>query len=209
MTDTYTLTKMDIAALRSANRLVIHYNSDHPDLNGAQAIQENRPTEKDPYAQDVNYCIPIPTVLRHSDGIFGRAASTTGVRAFAHIYLYPKNAKGNGGDTHYPSDTIIGLLKAGDRVRLYFDADGHNCGFIVGANMHADTLYLLVERGDPDKKPQRMHFVLDQTVCLNNTARMVQGVPVSDRYKEQRADVRKRHGYEYNLGHSDAEYTLT
>ncbi len=194
-TEPYTLTKIDIAALRQANRLIVHFNQDIPERTGVRLIKENRPTERDPFAQDIEHHLPAPVTV-HNRQSWSNDLPERGVRAFGHIYLYPPMR--NSGDMLYCNDTIISLLRAGDRIRFRFDADGGNCGFIVGANLHADALYLIVERGDADK-PKRLAFVLDHSVCLDNSARMVRGIPVSDQYKNDRERVRKAHGYEYSL----------
>ena len=76
----------------------------------------------------------------------------------------------HGGPYNAVWTTIVGLLRAGDRVTLAFGADAHNNGYVYSANLHADELRLLVER---DGKPT-MTFLIKVSVCADNTARMVQ-----------------------------------
>ena len=44
-----TLTRLDIAALRKADRLCVHFNGRDPGKNIVRAIKDNRPSEANPY----------------------------------------------------------------------------------------------------------------------------------------------------------------
>src|SRR5215510_11663806 len=52
----YTLTKMDVAALRAADTLCVHLTKDRPGL--VRAIKRANVTERNPFAQDAEHIIP-------------------------------------------------------------------------------------------------------------------------------------------------------
>jgi hypothetical protein len=74
--------------------------------------------------------------------------------------------------------TVAGLLKAGDALSVRFVADGRASGYLqnaevvrghgAGSALYADALYLDVQRG-----ARKLTFLLQVSVCPDNTARMV------------------------------------
>jgi hypothetical protein len=67
--------------------------------------------------------------------------------------------------------TVVQLLRVGDTLRLEFRTDDATNGYVKDAHLHADELYLRVERGDgPTRK--RFYFLLDVSICPSNSARM-------------------------------------
>lgn len=74
--------------------------------------------------------------------------------------------------------TVVAFLKPGDVLRLNWYADAMTSGYVKesvttvegsrGCNLHADALYLRVQRGE-----KRFAFLLDVSVCPSNTARMI------------------------------------
>ncbi len=79
--------------------------------------------------------------------------------------------------------TIAQSLKAGDVLTLRWSADNFRNGYVEGARitekdeyrgmeLHADALYLEVTRGE-GRKRRKLVFLLDVSVCVDNTARMV------------------------------------
>lgn len=170
----YTLTKIDIAALREANRIVISYNesSDQYRKTGVRLIRDAKKTEKTPFAEDVEHTFeacPV-SVARHG-------LDVTGVTAFAHIYFYPSQ--------HTPESTIAAMLRAGDQIEFRFMPDEHTNGYVAAAGLHADVLLLCVVRGK-----QRLTFEIESCVSPNNQARMIRGIPDSRSYRENGARCR-------------------
>ena len=49
----YILTRIDIAALLKADRMVVHYNGGNVTESRIYAVKEKRPSETDPFATDV------------------------------------------------------------------------------------------------------------------------------------------------------------
>jgi hypothetical protein len=56
----YILTRIDIAALLKADRMVVHYNGGNVTESRIYAVKEKRPSETDPFATDVTYNLSIP-----------------------------------------------------------------------------------------------------------------------------------------------------
>jgi hypothetical protein len=166
--ETYQLTKLDVAALRKADRLYVAFNGPKPELTRLEAVKENRPTETDPYPQDLCHEIKIPvTVCGY--GFHGSLSSylteeeQSRVVASTFIYLYHSQCTA--------ASTIINLLKAGDLVRLQFVAD-NNSEVMRSAGMHSDVLQLFVARGS-----KQMVFWLDDSIGPDNSARMIRHLP--------------------------------
>jgi hypothetical protein len=171
MTETYILTKMDIAALRKADRLCVHFNGRDPDKNLVQAIKENRPSEANPYAQDIEYRIAMPVKCRAYDGLCGyvSAEDIKAVTCFAHIGFHHSQ--------HTPASTIVQMLRAGDEAWFEFTGDAHTTDAMDRhGEFHGDELTLHVERG-AGKARKHLKFVMDYAICRDNSARMVRGLP--------------------------------
>src|ERR1700693_5470600 len=107
------LSKMDISALRKATHLSVHYLA--ADDTKVRAIKENRPSEKEPFAQDIEYVMPIPVTIQYS---YGRDSS----RAICHelLWLYPEQ--------HCHASSVLATLKAGDGIAFVFYPDAHTNG---------------------------------------------------------------------------------
>ena len=171
MIETYTLTKMDIAALRKADRLSIHFNGRDPDKNIVRAIKDNRPSEANPYAQDIEHRIAIPIRCRayNGHGDYVSAEDIKAVTCFAHVYFYHAQ--------HTAASTIVQMLRAGDEAWFEFIGDGHTTyAMDERGEFHGDELVLHVERGE-GKARKHLEFVMDHGTCLDNSARMVRGLP--------------------------------
>jgi hypothetical protein len=69
--------------------------------------------------------------------------------------------------------TCTQLLRIGDTLKIEFRGDHGTNGLCKDANLHADELYLRVERGEGTNR-KRLYFLLDAQVSLSNSARMVQ-----------------------------------
>jgi hypothetical protein len=154
---------MDIAALRACDRVVVAM--DKPGSNRVYAIKENRPSERDPFAKDIEYCISAPITV-------DRWETPDTARCFAYLNNYRNQL------TH--DSSILALLRAGDGVIFEFCPDYHSNGYIAAAGLHADALTVKVYKGD--KMVAR--YEIDQCCCPDNTARMCRGIPSKDSYYE-------------------------
>ena len=69
------------------------------------------------------------------------------------------------------------MLRAGDEVWLQFTGDAHTTDAMdEHGEFHGDELILHVERG-ADKARKHLEFVMDCGTYLDNSARMVRGLP--------------------------------
>lgn len=157
----YLLTKIDIAALRQADRLVVAFNGGNASMRttGVTAIKEKRPNEADPFAVDVDHRIDAPvSVLHRSDD------SLAGAACFAFVGFYHSQ--------HTHASSVIRTLRAGDEVQFIFAPDYHSTENLRNAGLHADVLLLVVRRDGRTVA----EWELDHVTCPGNTARMCRGV---------------------------------
>ena len=171
MIETHTLTTMDIAALRKADRLCVHFDGRDPDKNMVRAIKDNRPSEANPYAQDIEYRISIPIKCRayNGRGDYVSAEDIKAVTCFAHVSFYHSQ--------HTPASTIVQMLRAGDEAWFEFTGDAHTTYAIdERGEFHGDKLILHIERGT-GKTRKHLEFIMDYGTYRDNSARMVRGLP--------------------------------
>lgn len=164
----YALTKLDLAALRRCDRLVVRI--DGPDETAVHAIKEPERDSTDPFARDVYHVIPAPVRMT---GIMGGVTNDIKrhARCFSMMSLYRSQVNN--------ISSAINTLKTGDKIAFYFYSDYGSNGYAAKAGLHVDALELHVWRGD--KKVAE--FVIDFGCTPNNSARMIKGVPDSDWYK--------------------------
>ncbi len=154
----YTLTAMDLKALRAANDISVHLNARFPD-GRVIACKDNPQYGKDPFAErDIEYVVPIPVTEDK------KAQSN-----FASFGLYR-----HGGFGHAAS--VIDCLKVGDEVSFIFRADGGANQNNAPVGLHVDQLWLHAVRGGK----KRLEFVVCTCICPENTARMCKGVPFTE-----------------------------
>lgn len=156
------LTKFDIAALRKADRVVFaHWPKDG--ASHIRAIKDNRPTEKDPFARDVE--ITIACGFRLTDYSEGNAQITYDASQKGAFTAFEMIHCSHLSDTW---QTIAELLREGDTLTLEWQRDARRCGHLTDAALHGDALDLRVER-----KNARLTFHVDTSISADNTARMV------------------------------------
>ena len=165
----YILTRIDIAALLKADRMVVHYNGGNVTESRIYAVKQKRPSETDPFATDVTYNLSIPIDITgygynglHSTYL--EPEQKLKIKAFAMTNFY------HGQCTE--ESTIIRMLRAGDDVRLEFCASCNN-GHLDQNGLHHDKLFLHVNRGR-----NRFTFLLDDSIGPDNSARMIKGLPM-------------------------------
>ena len=168
------LTKMDIAALKHADCLCVHITKDGTIV---RAIKRNPRTEKQPFATDLEHVIPATVGL---EGLRGRDELAAGrVTAFASVNLYPTQK--------HTACLILQTLRAGDELTFSFWPDAGTNGYVAAAGLHADCLYLHVRRNGK----QIANWHLADSICPDNSARMVRGVPNSASYEKDAAEARR------------------
>lgn len=174
----YTLTAIDVAAMRQADRLVVAFNDHDNSLRktSVRLVKDARRTDKTPFATDQEHELvdcPIRVIDRFD---------TKGVVAFSHVSLFHTQ--------HSPSSTIVRSLRVGDQIEFNFYPDCHTNGYVAAAGLHADVLLLYVYRGEGNKQ-RRLEYEIDSGISPNNTARMIRGIPESNSYRRDGARVRR------------------
>jgi hypothetical protein len=157
------ITKTDIAAIRSADTLCVHLNKTNS--TGLIRLIKGRDRAK-PFSEDQEYVLPCSVELH---GYNHRTAIENGAQCFAHVYLFHSQ--------HTPVSCIMNTLRAGDEVTFVFYPDAHSNGYLAKAGLHGDALYMHVRRGD-----KRYEWNLQTSTCPENSARMCRGVPPSQSY---------------------------
>jgi hypothetical protein len=162
------ITKQDIQALRLASTVSFHSNGD------AKIVATKEPNwkdkEKNPFAQDVRYEVPVDYCFEGPKGsgfkvafeMIGCAQSSMTWQSIVSI-LHPNDALKL---CWYPDAGTSALLEhaIGDGKRYYPD-EPHSADF---TGLHCDHLYLEIKRG---KKTLR--FLVDTATTTDNSARMV------------------------------------
>lgn len=167
----YTLTKLDLAALKQADYLGVWYFGEENGRTNAQAVKRANKTEKDPFATDAVHVITAPIRVRcyENTGLFAKDNDRISARAAVSFY------HGNSDTDPTSASSVVRLLRAGDGIIFEFHADALTTTGLRDAGFHGDRLCLLVWRGK-----ERFRLVLDSCTCPDNTARMVQGVASRD-----------------------------
>ena len=159
------LEKIDVAALRKADRLAIGLNPDGTMV--CRAVKENRKTDSNPYAQDVMVDIPSTVVLHHNWRMDHTHATCAANFSFYRC----------GSPT--AEQTAIDSVKVGDFIEFEFYADSHTIGYMTDAGLHADSLRLHINRGGK----LAATYLLDVHCSSDTWGRMVRGL----RLKEEAA----------------------
>lgn len=165
----YILTRIDLAALLKADRMVVHYNGGNITESRIYAVKEKKPSETDPFAADVTYNLNIPIDVT-GYGYNGSLSSYLTPEQKLRIKAFATTSFYHGQCTE--ESTIIRMLRPGDEVRLEFRANCNN-GHLDKNGLHHDKLFLHVNRGK-----NRFTFLLDDSIGPDNTARMIKGLPI-------------------------------
>lgn len=151
---TYILTALDLAALRKADYLSVSLKGE---VQTVRATKENRPTETNPFATDIDHLIAAPVTMRSAT--YGQASDA---RCFANMRFW------RGQDSHIGA--VVSMLRVGDEIAFEFCPDHHTNQYMERADLHGDILRLVVTRGK-----RRHYFEVDHSNCPDNTARMCYG----------------------------------
>jgi hypothetical protein len=152
-----TLDRDDLKALRNADTVCFRY---HDEVATIECLKR----DSDEFgAKERRRDITVEGVVYNgydADGGRARGAEMNYGFAMFHSAKYTENWR-----------TIVGLLRADDTLRLEFRTDDATNGYVKDAGLHADELWLRIERGEgPHRK--RLYFLLDASVCPDNSARM-------------------------------------
>jgi hypothetical protein len=170
-----TLTKTDIAAIRKADQIAIHLNSDHP--AGRIRLIKRKPYNATPFESDQEY--QLENAEARIETIRGHEALKNGASCFELVYIYH--------DQNTSVSSILKTLREGDEIAFCFSPDYHTNGYVADAGLHADALLLRIRRGPAGKN---LMFELENKVCADNSARMVRGIPNDASYQRMAADRR-------------------
>ena len=147
-----TLTKIDVAAMKKADRIVFRHVRGESQI---EAIKEA--DERNPFEQNRIVACGAKFVDYSDRKVFGPALDT--FTAF-EMKMHPS----------YDEEwrTIVSLLREGDELTLVWTRDAYKCQNLDAAQLHGDSLSLLIKRGE-----KTMRFTLEWSVCPDNTARMI------------------------------------
>ncbi len=175
------LSAQDVKALRQADTVCFYYDNTRG-VVVSQAVGCKRVKNAGPYEERER---------RHEVNVRGVVSGTgvsygaEGYRCFQMIHCAQSSETWR---------TVVSCLKAGDVLTLRWSADGYRNGYVerarvaearrdgdpagLGEALHADALYLEVERRSPEtarkaSRPRKLVFLLDVSVCVDNSARMV------------------------------------
>lgn len=165
-----TLTTTDIAAIKGADDICVHLNSNHP--TGLVRLIKRKPYGK-PFAEDQEHILTATATLETPRAREALAAGQASCFAMSGIYH----------SQHAPVSSVLKTLRVGDEVSFRFYPDGHTNVYVARAGLHADLLYLDVRRDGRLVKS----WEFDVSVCPDNSARMCKGVPNSDSYNRDAA----------------------
>lgn len=154
------LSKLDLAALRQADRVSFHFNGSDPVtyVNCSKEVKSAGPFEE----RERVHRMTVKSQMR-GPGCNHRA------RCSAMVYGINEEWK-----------TLTTLLRAGDVLTVIWYADANRNGYLehariteghhgAGEELHADTLSLQVQRG-----AKRLWFHVLTSICPHNSARMIQ-----------------------------------
>jgi hypothetical protein len=147
------LTKIDISALKKAD--IIYFRT-HKGESNIECVKIKSEKEKieDPYRDNIRYNISV----KHNLQDYGRIKIVeNNFMAFGLVYNYSE-----------VMESIIAFLKENDEITLVWVRDNNNQ--YVGVSLHVDVLKIRINRGD-----KTFLFIIDHSVCEDNTTRMIQG----------------------------------
>ena len=157
----YELTKLDIAALRACDYLVVEFDA-RDKCNHVYATKTATPSERDPFAQDARHFMQAPVSVR-----VYRSEDTSHANARAHMRVY----------RGFPCDvrSVLGTLRAGDSIAFEFCAGAHSTDAILDAGFHGDILRVRVRRKGSTDYQNDDQFTIDSRVGETGH-RMVRGL---------------------------------
>lgn len=166
---THALTADDLAAIKSARSVALHYHEGEFYMRAHLETAYGAPKVFTAKEQ-----LLFPDIWSGNDW---RARRIEVSQQYCGITNYssehtemgnkPISAYAAGHSYNPVWDTVKSLLKVGDIIGIRFIAD-NNSEIIKRANLHADEVHLIVVRGK-----KRLTFHIDNSLCEDNSARMV------------------------------------
>lgn len=147
------ISKGDIVALKTCDVVSFHHVREQSFFNATKRESETNPFES-------TRRIDCNTMF-DDYGSSGEKISPKDMKCFEMEHFPRVSAEWQ---------TIIGCLKEGDLLTLYWQRDALRTEALQEAGFCGDKLTLIVTRGK-----KALHFVIDTYCGRNNTARMIQG----------------------------------
>lgn len=172
--DNYKLTKLDIAAIRNADDIVVHLSKQ---MARAALVKRIRHDEKHPFAQDAYHEIPCPIVM-HGHFLGGQRDNDIkngDIACFAMASIYYNQTT--------PLSSALKTLHVGDEIRFRFAPDYETNQYMFEAGLHGDVLFLDVYRNGK----YAAQWEICDSECPENTARMCKGVPYAEHWFKRSA----------------------
>ena len=173
VTETLTLTAEDVKAIRAADTVAFRIHEGRTTLEAS--LDRGWSEEPRIYTANQQRLFPMPDealggLLRVID-VAGsvRGYNDEGDRALYHFDTIKAFEMIHSAKYSEVWQSIASLLRAGDKVRLVFDADGHSNQITKAKGLHVDTLYLEIMR----PSGQRLVFQVSSRTGYDNTARMI------------------------------------
>lgn len=160
----HVLSACDLKALRQADSVSFHFYDGKGRITGHKRLRN-----PGPYAErEVCYDVAVESEFFNTRGAKPNSFAMFLSAKYSDIWR-----------------TVVRNLKKGDKLALVWCADHFTNGYLdsarvgptdrkgdphcgAGMILHADALYLKVVRGN-----LRLQFLLDVSVCVDNTARMI------------------------------------
>lgn len=178
LTEINTLSKDDITALRTADNVSFH----HSPINGSRIVASKRVATSKIFSGENNlneFTRTVDCYPSFAGIVYGDKPPAQSVNCFSMRF-----------SSKYCDiwQTIIRCMHIGDRLILHWARDTFNNGYVaratitvpnenginnIGAPLHADALYLQIHRKLKSDKTQRLSFLIDVSICINNSARMI------------------------------------
>jgi hypothetical protein len=146
------LTAVDIRALKKSRSVAFHARWQDGELTESRIIGRDRDAADDDYTVAQ---LEVPSTLSFGGAMIRQNPD---VRAFEHI---------GSAQFHEHWATIVSLLRAGDRLTLFWNANGGRNGITKRAGLAVDELSVRIVRGN-----RQLHFHIDSHVSEYNSARM-------------------------------------
>lgn len=147
----YTLTALDVAAIRAADCCVIRFAPDAPPVRFIKRAPE--PTARVPFPQEQEHTIAAPVTFKGYDS--GTDYSQATAVFVVHLYRF--------------SPGVLASLRAGDAIGFHVVAD-NNTDHLRNAGLHCDAIEVRFRRGKTT-----FDATLDYRVGPDNSARSVKG----------------------------------
>lgn len=157
-TESEPLTREQLKWLRAADRVSFHRD---PKLSCIITRKETDVRDADGRRIDEYHELPVASKVREIREEGGDPIAD--VAYCSHLIW----ADTGGDDSRYWR-TIAKLLKAGDRLEVFWGRNYGSTPLIREANLFADRLTLHAHRGD-----DRLTFIIPTTINANNTARLI------------------------------------